>query len=173
MEILGELASNKTNLSEHKSIWYSESMIFNEVANPEISYKYEENDPNSWLFNDKYGNIIGVSFDVGTRYVDSFFILMGLDGRQFKAFDVEPYLDKITPESFSGGSDELRSNTIAKIIRDEIVPRFLNNKPSIIKIHPIDEYRHKIMYKIAEIVKEKYPNIDIKLNGKEIFLVNK
>ena len=165
--------SQGKNLTEYEGTWLYESRYIQELVNPEMAYDYKEKEHNSWLFNDKYGNIIGVEFNSINRYFETFYIVRDLQGNELKVFDYQKVKDQLDPTSFQGGSDDRRSDTWVKILRDEIIPRFLNNKPSMIKIHPIDEYRFNIFWKAAEVCKEKYPYLEIKQFGKEILILNK
>lgn len=165
--------SQERNLNEYEATWFYESQYIQELVNPEMAYDYKEQSNGSWVFNDKYGNIIGVEFNPINKYFETFYIVKDLDGKDFKVFDFQKVKDQVDPTSFQGGSDDRRSDTWVKILRDEIVPRFLSNKSSMIKIHPIDEYRFNIFWKAAEVCKEKYSNLEIKQFGKEILILNK
>ena len=68
----------------------------------------------------------------------------------------------------------LKKKGILSNLKDEILSKYLlNSKHSIVKLHPLNDYRYKIFMKCAEICKEKYPNVEIKPFGKEIHLINK
>lgn len=164
-QIIQELKDKQLN--EWDSISLYESKYFEETADPNFAYEYYEPKPNTWEFNDKYGNSIGCRFIPGANYYESYFNVKTLDKKDIEVFTIDK--SKLDPNSFSGGTDEHRSDTICKILRDEV----LNRKPSFLKIHPIDEYRHKIFKKCAEICKEKYSELEIKEIGKEIYLINK
>lgn len=175
MKLLGEIIdeSQKRNLNEYEATWYEESRYIQELANPEMSYDFDEVGENEWIFNDKYGNVIGVRLNPINKYFETFYIVKDLKGNEIQIFDYQKVKDQIDPTSFQGGSDDRRSDTWVKILRDEIIPRFLSNPPSSIKIHPIDEYRFNIFWKAAEICKEKYPHLEIKKFGNEILILNK
>lgn len=96
-----------------------------------------------------------------------------LNGNVVKVFDYEQNKSKLDSTSFQGGSDEHRSDTICAILINEVIPMYLNNIGDMIKFHPINDYRFKIFWKCAEISKEKYPFIEIKQIGKEIYLIRK
>ena len=175
MKLLGEIIdeSQKRNLNEYEATWYEESRYIQELANPEMSYDFDEVGENEWIFNDKYGNTIGVRLNPINKYFETFYIVKDLKGNEVQIFDYQKVKDQIDPTSFQGGSDDRRSDTWIKILRDGIIPRFLSNTPSSIKIHPIDEYRFNIFWKAAEICKEKYPHLEIKKFGNEILILNK
>lgn len=162
------------NLNEKDSTIFEECHLFLELADPNASYKYKEISLNVWEFQDRYSNVLGVEFNPGNKYVDAYYKMKDLNGREVKVFDYESNKDALDPLSFQGGSDERRSDTICKILRDEVIPKYLINKnPQLIKLHPLNDYRYKIFMKCAEICKEKYPQIEIKEAGKEIHLINK
>lgn len=155
----------------HEAIFFKDSRLFQETANPDFAYNYIEIKPDVWEFQDKYGNTLGVEFDPSSKYLDSYFIAKDLNGRQIQVFDYESNKNRIDPISFQGGSDGHRSDTICKILLDEILPKYLlNKKSSIIKMHPLNEYRFNIFWKCAEICKEKYPQLEIKQLGQEIYI---
>lgn len=175
-EIINQILEETYNkqLDEWNSIMYEEMRRFQELSNPNFAYNYIQTTPNTWEFNDKYGNILGVEFNPSLKYVDSYYKMKDLEGNEINVFDYESNKHKIDPLSFQGGTDQHRSDTICKIIRDEIAPlHLIKKKSSIIKFHPLNEYRYKIFLKCAEICKEEYPELEIKEYGKEIILVNK
>jgi hypothetical protein len=175
MELLGNIIkeSQERNLNEYEATWFYESRYIQELVNPEMAYEFEEINENEWVFQDKYGNTIGVQYNPLNKYFETFYIVKDLKGNEIKVFDFQKVKDQVDPISFQGGSDDRRSDTWVKILRDEIIPKFLSDKPSMIKIHPIDEYRFNIFWKAAEVCKEKYPYLEIKQFGKEILILNK
>ena len=81
-EIISE--SQLMGLNEYEATWYEESRYIQELANPEMAYSYEEVDNNEWVFNDKYGNTIGVGFNNINKYFETFYIVKDLKGREIK-----------------------------------------------------------------------------------------
>ena len=175
MKLLGKIIkeSQERNLNEYEATWYEESRYIQELVNPEMAYDFKETSESEWIFQDKYENNIGVRFNPVNKYFETFYIVKDLKGNELRIFDFQKVKDQIDLTSFQGGSDDRRSNTWVKILRDEIIPKFLSNKSSTIKIHPIDEYRFDIFWKAAEVCKEKYPYLEIKKYGKEILITNK
>jgi hypothetical protein len=162
------------NLTESKINIFLEVEYFNELADPEYAYEYKNVGQGEWEFNDRFSNTLGVSFDLLNKYFEAYYIVKDLRGNRIKLYDYEMNKDNIDPTSFQGGPDEHRSDTICKILLDEVVPNYLlNSKPSIIKLHPLSDYRQSIFWKCAKICKEKYNQIEIKQLGKEILLINK
>jgi hypothetical protein len=173
-EILDEIIINGLQKRPDIILISEEVSVFQELANPNYSYKYKLVKDNEWEFNDKYGNILGVIYIPSSKYFESYYIMKDIDGNKVKVFDYDTNKDYLDPTSFQGGSDEHRSDTICKILLDEVLPKYLlNSKSSIIKLHPLNDYRYKIFMKCAEVCKEKHPNIEIKPLGKEIHLINK
>jgi hypothetical protein len=161
-------------LDDHEAILFEDSRLFQELADPEFAYEYSETVPDIWEFKDKYGNTLGVQFNPSTKYLDAYYLMTDLNGREVRVFDYESVKAKVDPNSFQGGSDQHRSDTICKILLDEIVPKYLlSKKPSIVKMHPINEYRFNIFWKCAEVIKAKYEQLEIKKLGKEISIVHK
>ena len=176
IEIISKIIqeSKEVELNEYEGILFEESKLFQELANPDFYYNYKEVKPDIWEFQDKYGNIIDVEFLFSSKYFESYFKAKDLKGNEIKIYDYASNFNRIQPDSIQGGPDEHRSDTICKILRDEIIPKYLlSKKPSVIKMHPLNEYRFNIFIKCAEICKEKYPKIEIKTIGKEIFLLYK
>jgi hypothetical protein len=161
-------------LNEQESIIFEETELFLELANPDAAYEYKKVGKNIWEFNDRFGNTLGVRYDEGSKYFESYYLMRDKKGQEVRVFDYETNKNYLDPTSFQGNSDEHRSDTICKILLDEILPEYLLNKKSqIVKLHPLNDYRFKIFYKCAEVCKEKYPQIEIKKVGKEIHLINK
>ena len=155
-------------------IWFQESELFCELADPEWAYDYEKINDNEWRFKDIYGNRLGISIDRSRRYINTYFIIKDKNGIDQIIYDYNKSKHLLDPTDFQGGTDEHRSDTWAKILRDEIIPEFLLDKaPNNIKIHSIDEYRHKIFLKASEVAKQEYQQIEIIQSGKEIWLINK
>lgn len=174
-KILIENKAIGLNLTESETNIFLEVEYFNELADPEYAYEYKNTGLGGiWEFNDRFGNTLGVSFDLHSKYFEAYYIVKDLKGNRIKLYDYEMNKDNIDPTSFQGGPDEHRSDTICKILLDEVIPNYLlKSKPSIIKLHPLSDYRHSIFWKCAEICKEKYNQIEIKQLGKEILLLNK
>lgn len=175
MDLLSQIIqeSKQKQLNEVEVVLFEETELFCELGDPNNSYKYKEVAHDIWEFEDRFGNILGVQINAN-KYVDSFFKVKNLSGKELRVFDVTKIEGNIDPNTYHNGTDERRSDTICKILRDEIIPKYLiNKKPQLIKLHPLNDYRHKIFKKCANICKEKYPEIEVKEMGKEIHLINK
>jgi len=149
--------------------------IFQELANPDTSYNYEESTPNHYSFTDKFDNKLEVKYDPTTKDIESYYLLKDKTGNWIEVYDYDRAKILLDPNSqIYGNSDDRRSDTICKIIRDEIIPKnLLDNKPKLIRLHPLNQYRYKIFLKCAKVCKEKYPEIEIKEIGPYIMLINK
>ncbi len=146
-------------LSDLDYIDFSESELFLELANPDMALPYEEEEPNIWTFTDLYGNNLGVLVSA-QNYVKSFFAIKDKTGKKQRIFDIESNFNALDSSDFTIGEDERRSDTIAKIVLEEIIPRHLSKKPSMIKFQMINKYRYKIFEKIADLAKDKYPDLE-------------
>lgn len=176
MDLLNEIMqkSSQRNLSECESIIFEEVELFLELADPNGAYKYEKTGNGIWEFKDRFSNRLGVRFDESSKYFESFYIMKDKQGKEVRVFDYETNKNNLDSTTFQGNSDEHRSDTICKILLVEVLPKYLLNKKSqLIKLHPLNEYRHKIFMKCAEVCKEKHPELEIKDMGKEIILINK
>jgi len=168
--------TSKQGLNEYESVLFADVLLFQELANPNHAYDYKEIEPNLWEFQDRYLNTIQVEYFPDVKYVNTQFVVEDKNGVEFISFDIDKDKDRIAPFTFHHNKDERRSDTIAKIILDEVVPKYLINKNSgVLKIAPIDNYRYQIFYKIAELIKNKYPQVEIQEKGdkKEIWILNK
>jgi hypothetical protein len=173
-EILDEIILDDLIKRPDMILISEEVSSFQELADPDFSYKYNEVKPNVWRFNDRFGNTLEVQFLPNVKEFESYYIMKNTKGKEVKIFDYDTNKDYLDPTSFQGGSDEHRSDTICKILLDEVLPEYLlNEKPSIVKLHPLNDYRYKIFMKCAEVCKERHPNIEIKPLGRDIYLINK
>ena len=151
-----------------------EAAIFNELANPDWAYPYEQVAESVWQFEDKYGNKIGVEFLPASNYFETFFVAQDLEGREVKTYDPPSQQHNLKQGSITGGTDEHRSDTICKILLEEVLPKYLLSRPfSKIVLHPISPYRYDIFMKCAEVCKDTYPSIEVKPMGKEIMLIHR
>ena len=161
-------------LSDFDYVDFAESKLFLELANPDMALPYSEEEPDVWTFTDLYGNKLGV-FITPRGFIKSFFSVKDKSGKTQRSFDLQRDEEALDKNSYKIGEDERRSDTIAKIILDEIIPRHLSEKRSMIQFQMINEYRYKIFEKIADLAKEKYPDLDIQKSPRTnlIRIVNK
>jgi len=165
------------NLTHSQYIDFTESKLFSELANPDNALPYKEEESNIWIFNDLYNNKIGVSIegDKNNGYVKSFFIVKDKKGNERFSYDLDRDKDILDLNSFTIGKDERRSDTIAKIVLNEIIPKHLSSIPSKLTFQMINEYRYNIFEKIADLAKEKYSYLKIQKLPKHniLYLINK
>lgn len=177
IEILGNIILEYETVrfwDKHDQMLSEESKIFTELANPDNAYPYEEVSEYVWEFKDKYGNTLGIIFKPEFKTLDSYYKVRDLSGKDVLMFDYEVNKERIDPKSYKLGTDEHRSDTICKIIVDEVVPRYLlKNKAGTIRLHTLNQYSQDIFWKCAEVCKKKYPQLDIKNLGKDTYIINR
>jgi hypothetical protein len=116
--------------------------LLGELLNPDNSYEYTEEKTYFWVFTDNQG------YDFFVRMVyqpvstgEYWEVKMGwldLEGK-------EKYL-----QQKARGIDEQRSNTIAKIFRDEIIPIFINQEHiNTLVIKPLDIKRYQFSLRMV------------------------
>lgn len=153
---------------------FEEVSLFLELADPDFAYPYQEVSDNEWEFKDRYGNKVGVRYIKENRFFESYYLVKSKNGVLIKLFNYNVDDPGIDPTSFQGGSDQHRSDTICKILRDEVVPRTILKKPfSSIRLHPLNDYRYKIFKKCAEICVKYYPELEVRELGAEIHLISR
>lgn len=175
-EIFVEISreAEKRQLSEIEAIIFEEVSLFLELADPDFAYPYKEVSENEWEFKDRYGNKVGVRYIGAYKFFESYYLVKDKEGNTVQLFDYNTNRSDIDPISFQGGSDQHRSDTICKILRDEVIPRTILKKPfSSIKLHPLNDYRYKIFKKCAEVCLDYYPKLEMKEIGSEIHLISR
>ena len=135
--------------------------LMGELLDPTNSYPYEELTKGYWVFEDDggYEFFVRMLFQpVGEGYWEIKMGWVDLPKQQ-------KYLQQSAREI-----DERRSDTIAKIYKDEILPRFISqNYHNTLKIIPLDIKRYQFTKRLIN----KYPHPDIKIvenKPKEIIL---
>ena len=83
------IKTSQQNLNEYESILFADVLLFQELANPNHSYDYQEIEPNLWEFQDRYLNTIQVEYFPEVKYVNTQFVVEDKDGLQFISFDVD------------------------------------------------------------------------------------
>ena len=161
--------SLKKQLSDFDYIDFAESELFLELANPDMAFPYDEEEPDVWTFYDLYKNKLGVLVS-DRKFVKSFFIIKDKKGKEQRIFDIETNFNALDPDDFTLGEDERRSDTIAKIIIDEIVPRHLAEKPSMLQFQMLNKYRYRIYEKIADLIPDTDKELKVKKNPDKNFI---
>jgi hypothetical protein len=136
--------------------------LLGELLNPINSYNYEEEAKGYWVFIDEHGYDFFVRIvyqPVGEGYWEVKFGWVDLPNQQ-------KYLRQPAREI-----DEKRSDTIAKIYRDEVIPFFLNQDfNNNLLIIPLDIKRYQFSLRLAkkftpnniEIIEDKPNQIILK-----------
>lgn len=166
--------SIEARIQDNEYTIYHETQLFLELADPTFAYKYGNISENIWEFRDKYGNTIHVSYEPRLRFFESYYMLKTVAGEPTRVFDYDTSKEYLDPTSFQGGSDEHRSDTICKILRDEVIPKYLlRSESKYIRLHPLNKYRSQIFEKCAEVCLIQYPELFMKKVGAEIYLMKK
>lgn len=168
-EELKEYFKTNPHSIEDESIIENE-IILGELLNPDNSYPYVKEGNGMWSYKD----MNDVKFIVRLIYQPTSFPYMefktgwvNLDGK----IQYEPSIPPISPNSSVIDWDK-RSDTVAKIYRDEILPFFKQHPlTNIILIKPISPSRMKFA---ERLVKKFTPNeFKIEFKDKEIQIIKK
>ena len=76
--ILNDIIIEHLQKRDDEVIISEEVSLFQELADPNFSYKYEEVKLNEWEFNDKYGNTLGVRFIPQNKYFEAYYLMKDL-----------------------------------------------------------------------------------------------
>ena len=147
----------------------SENAIL-ELANPDAAYSYHSTAPDVWEFSDKYGNTLGVAYR--NKEVFVYYKMRSIVGGDW----VEVYdysANKALVEPLNPGSDDHRSDTIAKIVLDEIIPKHLFPAPAKLTFRPLDSYRYDVFKLVCKVCCDRYPVLKISELGDALILVNR
>ena len=139
--------------------------LLGELLDPNNFYQYkEEKIRNLWTYNDIMEN--------------KFFIRLTYTPVQVPYFELKTgWLDKgkpryDLPDNITAKDWDKRSNTVAKIYRDEVLPRFIKqNNVDILKIIPNDIKRYQ--FSIRLVNKFKNNNIKITENKPKEIIIQK
>lgn len=138
-------------------------VLMGELLNPNNSYKYEQKYKGYFVFEDNQGYNYFVRIVYQPTKEPYFEIKMGwvdLEGDS-------KYLKQSEREI-----DERRSDTIAKIYRDEILPFFISqDKSNVLKIKPLDIKRYQ--FSIRLVKKFKNDKIEILENQPNEIILTK
>jgi hypothetical protein len=157
---------------EHKEVIKSDIKNFDIYSDLYFIHKYNEIEEGDWQFLDTYYNIVGIKFYIESNIIITYYIGKDLSEETIRLYDDEDKNIKVTQDSIKGGADVQRSNTIAKILRDEIIPRYLiNNKNKKIQINFLDEGKRELFWKFVLLLQEKYPELTINKLPEEIQII--
>lgn len=126
-------------------------IMLGELLNPDNAYEYDHYKNDIYYFNDSSGNRFCARL-VYQPTTDPFW--------EFKTWWVDPNANRPVynrlPDNTSAIDWDKRSDTIAKIFRDEIIPKFTEQSHSnIMRIIPVDSKRYQLSIRL---VKKFVPN---------------
>jgi hypothetical protein len=133
--------------------------ILGELLNPDNAYLYQQQTKDLWIYNDIEENTYFVRIIFQPTNQPHFELKTGYFDKNNK-----PQYDPAVPENSTGKDWDKRSDTVAKIYRDEIIPYFLNQSLSnILTIKPLEIKRYQFS---VRLINKFTPTdkIDIKYN---------
>lgn len=116
--------------------------IMGELLNPDNAYLYKEKLKGLWEYTDIVGNLYFVRITFQPSTTPYFELKTGYFNETGK-----PQYDPSVPENSTAKDWDKRSDTVAKIYRDEVIPYFLNQSLSntlIIKPLEIKRYQFSV-----------------------------
>lgn len=168
-EIFERLHSDETYLGlvdDADKFIYETLYLISEMLNPNNAYIYNKLSKNHFSFFDRFN----VQYIIAFSYIptDSPYF-------EFKVGYFDPIIQKIKYDKEEvKGFDDKRSDTIAKIFRDEIIPLFESQKlTTVMKIIPKNSDIKRYMYSLRLIKKfmpTKY-NIDEHNKPNELIII--
>jgi hypothetical protein len=146
--VITELKANGRYNSQHDGDenWYESHIMLAELLNPNNAYEYTKKGIGWYYYTDSMGVTYGVRAVYQPIEPVPYFELK----TWWENNDCSPVYD--TPSHKSTAKDwDKRSNTVAKIYRDEIVPFLINNTYSnVLKIVPKDQQRYYFSKRLVE-----------------------
>lgn len=136
---------------------YETYSIISELLDAEDAYEYRTVGKGIWSYNDMRGE----DYYIRLAYVPN--LSSNEDGYlELKTYwmkDGKPQYSDIKPDSSTIDLHK-RSNTVAKIFRDEVIPFFKSQQlTKVVKIFPIDKAR----YRLSKIMVNKYCPSDLEI----------
>lgn len=134
----GHPESNDQNLFETYT-------ILGELLNPDNAYPYSQKTKDLWIYNDIKENTYFVRITFQPTSQPHFELKTGYFDKNNK-----PQYDPATPENTTGIDWDKRSDTVAKIYRDEIIPYFINQSLSnVLIIKPLEIKRYQFSVRLV------------------------
>ena len=121
---------------------YETYVLLGELLNPDNSYPYEEKLKGLWEYNDIMNNTYFVRLFYNATKNPHFELKTGYYNKHDK-----PQYDPSIPDNSTGKDWDKRSDTVAKIYRDKIIPMFLEQdlcNTLIIKPLEIKRYQFSV-----------------------------
>lgn len=143
-QILQEILSSPEyqSLNTNDKNLYETYTILGELLNPDNAYSYEEKIKGLWEYNDILGNTYFVRLTYQPTNHPYFELKTGYYNEQGK-----PQYDPSVPNNSTSKDWDKRSDTVAKIYRDDVIPMFLEQDISntmIIKPLEIKRYQFSV-----------------------------
>ena len=133
--------------------------MLGELLNPDNAYPYQQQTKDLWIYNDIEENTYFVRITFQPTNQPYFELKTGYFDKNNK-----PQYDPAVPENSTGKDWDKRSDTVAKIYRDEVIPYFLNQQLSdILTIKPLEIKRYQFSMRLVDKFTPT-DKIDIKYN---------
>ena len=161
------LSSEYQNLNMSDRNLYETYIMLGELLNPDNSYPYEEKIKGLWEYSDIAKNTYFVRLTYQPTTHPYFELKTGYYNEHGK-----PQYDPSVPDNSTGKDWDKRSDTVAKIYRDEIIPMFLKqNTSNILIIKPLEIKRYQFSVRLVD--KFTPNNIQIKYNKPQSIVLTK
>lgn len=140
-----------TNKPWHEQNLYESYAIIAELLNPDKAYDYQKVGKSTWSYEDALENTFYVKLAYIPKLTDD-----QEDYLELKTFWLDesgrPQYSDFPTKSTSQDLDR-RSDTVAKIYKDEVIPFFLDqNITNQLRIIPVD----KVRYRLSKMMAVKY-----------------
>ena len=146
---------SKIDLSLDEQFLFENYILLGELLNPENSYEYSESILRGmWEYFDVNNNLFFVRIVYQPTRIPHFELKFGwFENNDYKF----PKYDPSVPENSSVFDWDKRSNTVAKIFRDEVIPFFKKqNLTNELKICPLEIKRYLFAIRLVK----KYIDLD-------------
>lgn len=125
---------------------YESYTLLGELLNPDNSYEYTEEFKGLWHYNDVFNNTYFVRLALQPTSEPYFELKTGY----YDEHDVAKY-DPAVPENSTIQDWDKRSNTVAKIYRDEVLPIFLKQDAcNSLVIKPLEIKRYQLSIRLVK-----------------------
>ena len=168
-QILKEISSSPEylTLNTNDKNLYETYILLGELLNPDNSYPYEEKIKGLWEYKDIMDNIYFVRLTYQPTTQPHFELKTGYYNEHGK-----PQYDPPVPDNSTSKDWNKRSDTVAKIYRDEIIPMFIEqNISNILIIKPLEIKRYQFSVRLID--KFTPNNIQIKYNKPQSIVLTK
>ena len=161
------LSSEYQNLTPIDRNLYETYTMLGELLNPDNAYSYEEKIKGLWEYKDITDNMYFVRLIYQPTNHPYFELKTGYYNEHGK-----PQYDPSVPSNSTGKDWDKRSDTVAKIYRDEVIPMFLEQDISnTLIIKPLEIKRYQFSVRLID--KFTPNNIQIKYNKPQSIVLTK